>query len=565
MIINIFFVAIFLVAALGLGKRFGTLFGFNNLNLEQNVAIGIGVFQVTYLTFCIIFMPLTGFYLQFLLCLFSFFWGVKSLKFKPFNKKLIWSIGIGIILLSPLFARLISPPISTDGVSFYLPNIEWVFNNGIEFNPYITTHTTMPLGAERLFAFFYGINQISAVRTLDASFALLLLILIFKEAKRRMNFNFALVSCLIVLLIPGTFIWNFGTGKVDTISTYLFLIGFFTFVNRRWFLSVFILSITLNIKYTNWILLCLPIAFACIMHLYHSKNRLKYLVLFIPVFFCSISLVKNIVSVNNPLAPLINIEAQNRFVQNHGNRPTPILKPKSDLTFIDEIAFQIQAFGIFNVLHTLIFFLLIFFIFFKKSLAGEYKIWLWFLFLSSLIWFYLLGSTLQPLRFFWGNLIIITLAVLIVLFNLIKQQHTNYIHKIILGLTVFICTWFVFSKKGHYFSDYYKFKKGVKTEVWYNEIKKHHYAISVDIASSNINKNLIYFHHPIALGLLTLNQYDGIPFQEDFIKLPVDEIYDNYQYILCKKANTELFIQFDKIRFERGDYVLLEKQQRIPK
>ena len=72
---------------------------------------------------------------------------------KLFKKDYLVLFVLFVVFL-PFLSRLMSPPTSADGLSFYLPSVEWVYNYGLAFNPYLTGYTTMPMGAE----YFYSIG-----------------------------------------------------------------------------------------------------------------------------------------------------------------------------------------------------------------------------------------------------------------------------------------------------------------------------------------------------------------------------------------------------------------------
>lgn len=501
----------------------------------------------------------------------SLFYHRNQIRFllKSFFKTITSSQIFLLIIFIPFLFRLMSPPTSYDGLNFYLPSVEWVFHNGLAFNPYLTGYTTMPMGGEYLFSLSYGLGQYSGVRWTDAFFTFLLISLIYSFSKTLMSKNIAKLSVLLCISIESTFFWVFGTGKVDTISTYIMLLGFALLIEnwerKNFSLSFVMFCISLSIKYTNWILLILPITLL-FLYLIKQKFTLKRILFaLIPLLFVIPTVLKNKIQTNNPLAPLIEVSGQSEHVKQHGSLPNKTIiegniynldKDKKE-KIISSKSFQLVFFISACIL------LIAIIIYLLSKSTFDIKPWFVFFIASLLPWVYFLGYSNQPLRFVWLLLIlgilIVTKFLDIALLNFKKISHVFSV--LLLSLTFITLTHTVYSKYGEKIKGFWSYQKSDLIE-WYEKQGLMKYAFSYQLKQKDFQHKDVFYYNAPTLGAFRLNEYGNLP--TDYVlyqnntssqTLPTNKsfIVINQKTLLKRQLDTT------NILFRKGDYFLIKQ------
>jgi len=419
-----------LMGIYSLGAIAGKAFSTTKFKTHFYISLGLGVYQLLF-----IFLSLSNhaFFTQ-IACIFVLLFAISYKRMEIIQ--LFRSIGtvpkLDIIFLFiiffPFICRLFSPPTSPDGLSFYLPAVEWIYNYGLKFNPYLTNYTTMPQGVEYFYTLSYCLGGFSAVRLTDAFFTLLLIHLIYNFSKKMLSVTFARITTLVCLFIPKTFFVLFGTGKIDTISTYIIMTGFALLIvnwkSKTLVHSIVLFSISLGIKYTNWILLFLPLLFLISFQIYQKRTLKSILLLLVPILFAGPVLIKNKIHVNNPLAPLIETKTQTRFVSSHGKLPKDQVVKLRSKTPQQKIIKRKHVKKILYLVSLLLILGLCRILFVNSTKFRISKLWLWILFLSIsfLPWLYFLGLSSQPTRFVWVPILILAILTSLYLESVLKYK-----------------------------------------------------------------------------------------------------------------------------------------------
>jgi len=461
------------------------------------------------------------------------------------------------ILFTPYFFRLFSPPVSDDGLSFYLPQVAWLYEYGLKFNPYLTQYTTMPQGVQVLFTLPFGLTGYDGIRFLDALGAFSLLHVLYAESKVYLNESLSKIFVLIALLLKGTIFFLFGTGKIDTWNAYITLIGIFAFFKAfksNDFLIVFVIcSISLSIKYTNWLLFLLPLVFFSLKLIRLYSFKILVFIFLIPSFFAGSVLVRNFVQVNNPFAPAYSNNSETRYVHNHGLLP----KQYSNEINYDKVFFDFNFF--FNPLF-IFFIVLIFILFlsFRRIKLPKTVLYGFFLLILMMIpWFVVFGVSTQPTRFIWGPIL---LGILILLMIFKEFQDVDPFSKIkssiFIGLFSLMLIFLVSKKGGRYIIDFFQLSKKSLPE-WYAYVGKQHYAISYKIKDLGLHHQKIFYANTIALGAFEVKDYLCFPTQEKFLSSDY-KIDQSFNYVLFYGKNKSQSTYQGAVALQYGDYFLIQ-------
>ncbi|MDP2041752.1 MAG: hypothetical protein Q8S14_04960 [Algoriphagus sp.] len=548
---------------LGLGNL---LISQTRLNLPDGhgkVAVGFGLFYSLFLVFSLLFPPSLVWYA----CLLTFLIAIVSQrKFILANlSRVQWKdpfIGILILLFLPYLFRYFGPPVNDDGLSFYLPNVAWIFSKGLEFNPYLTNFTTMPLGIEYLFTIPFGFTGISGIHSLDALGAFALIHLLYSIGKYFFSVQMARVLVLSALLIKGTLFFVFASGKIDTWNTYIIMTGIVLFirsVHSRKITGVFLIfSIALGIKYTNWLLLLLPLGYLLYLIYQREKFRKVAFLSLVPLFFAGSVMVKNQIHVNNPLAPIIYTGTESRYIENHGEIPMQAMdeslesKGGAILSFLYQLPRGIYPLG---------FFLFVLIILWnarrrKVEISTELVQSSILVLLMVLPWFIILGVSNQPLRYIWAPLLLGLVILLKVIEELLRSKTKVLIlfQKIAIRLLSVAAMTIIYTKHSFYIVDFFKLPNKSLPE-WYSLADKNHYAISYRFKELGLHHQNVHYQEPVALGAFDVEDYGNIPDQEELTRM---KSYPDLRgdFVLSRGKEKLDSLQKEDILVQYGDYFI---------
>ena len=491
-----------------------------------NISLGLSLFHFFFMAASALIHP-WSYYLIYFLMGSAIVWNSREIRqglrsFAASNK--IFLLVTSIVAL-PFFLGLISPPLNFDGVSFYLPSAEWIYRHGLAFNHYLPSYTTMPQGAEYLFSAGFGIGGYQAIRMMDAIFTLLLIDLVRATSTRFLSLLWTGMAVCLVFLMPESLLYVFGSGKVDTLGTYLFVVGFTLLLRFReigsYIPAVLALSAALAVKYTNWLLLVLPLTGLFILLLAQKKYRQAMAAAVIPLLFTMPVLIKNQVEVNNPLAPVIITSKPTRFVFTHGEMPINSDIPADVLqndTALSKTSSQYQR--IVNTLKEEMCWIIcaVMVILLLLRLAGRLPLpefWTWYLFLLLCFvpWFYKLGDSPQPIRFLWPALIILTLFGLISLKELVAplqipfRQITAAMAILLAGLPVIGYSYYRHGRNLHYFIK----SQELSLADWYAYAGQEFFSISARMREAGFQHKDVFYLNGLALGLFDARDYGNLP------------------------------------------------------
>jgi hypothetical protein len=435
-----------------------------------------------------------------------------------------WFWLVIFLLLLPLFFRVLSPPTSFDGMSFYIPNVIWISQNGLSFNSHLPQYSTMPLLTEFFFALNYKLGGIQAIRFSDMFFSLLLLDVLLKIGKSFKSKLFLNLFLAINLLAPGCIIFVFGTGKVDTLGFYLAALGSYH-IFSKWspLRAFFYFSVALAVKYTLWVVLFGPLLGLGVVLL--LRNRFswpkKLVVLCLPLLFAGPVLVKNFHQVNNPLAPLLPNGKETRYVGTHGELP------QSNAMEISSKAlgglsigktFNIQFPSLKTLSYVAFALLILLMIYFKGKSAFLRDVLFFALFLVP--WLYLFGNSSQPLRFYWPIFLISFLVIIKWISELLNHRaakNSGLLLRINVVMIWLFLGGFFWLKNGTWIPKFYKSQTLPMAE-WYHKNDRNHYAISSALAEGTIPLDQIQFEERVALGFFPLKDWKHIPEPQFFLQ-----------------------------------------------
>ena len=562
-----------LLLLFGVGSRFSLPGEQSKVILHFRIAIGYGLFFILYNLLVPFLAPFAlHVTLWVILLLFAVINSKHILQsIKAFKFKLNFEYLFFIALFIPHIFRVLSPPTSDDGPSFYLPNIQWIYFNGLSFNPYQTAYTTMPLGAEELFSMVYPYGGYYSVRILDALFCLLLFDLLYDFVVKFIGKNLSRSFLILILLLPGTFFFLFGTGKVDVLNTYFMTLGFVLFLKywntKNLPLVIVVFSLSLSIKYTSWLLLAVPLFLLCAAYIYQNAKR-NFWIFFVPLFFVAPTLIKNQVQVNNPLASIFNSPNQTQFIWKKGSLPErggiskiAVSKNKSSqlrafLKTIQDLTIPILL--VFVIIIGLLQFL-------NKIQIPQLWLWMLFLFSSFSLWFYFLGTSPQPMRFAWLQVIICLILIGKSVDFILTKYFANsakVISTVLFAVLFASISYKIVFRHGYQIPAFFKAQK-MELSDWYLENQKDHYGFSVAFKEGGFHyKDVAYLTH-VAKGFFDVGDYGNIPTDLEYhrIKKNYPKAIAAHRYLLCTKKQRAIK-NLDKysIIIQKGNYFLLDKQ-----
>jgi hypothetical protein len=543
-----------------LGNILAATTGLRSINGHGKVALGVGLFSFSFFWFSLLFPP------TFVWCAWVFLFALailnqrtsilKSIRLIQWSDPFLWLL---FVLFLPYIFRMLGPPLSDDGLSFYLPNVAWIFAKGIEFNPYLTNYTLMPLGMEYVFSIPFGFTGISGVLVFDSIGAIVLLHLIYSSGKQLFSTRMAQVLVLAVLLIKGTLFYVFATGKIDTWNTYVIMVGVFYFIlnyRKRKFTVVFLIfSIALGIKFTNWLLLILPLCYLCYELFRREKFRKVALLAMVPLFFAGSVMVRNQLEVGNPLAPIVLTGNESRFVETHGNMPDKQIlvdlvdEGDGNLSFIPRLLDDfIYPLGLILVA-------LIWVVWFRKvKVSVELAPSLLLILLMFLPWFIVLGNSNQPLRFIWAPLILGIVILLKAIDELLqsKPKFLGNFKNIALGVLTLVAFTVVFSRHSFYIVNFFKISNHSLSE-WYSLAGKNHYAISYRFKEMGLHHADVHYKVPVALGAFDVDDYGNIPEQDELSRMSKSAIL-SADFVIDMGMDKLDTLSKEDIVMQYGDY-----------
>lgn len=543
-----------------LGNILASTTGLHSINGHGKVVLGVGLFSFSFFWFSLLFPPELVWYAWIFLFALAILTQrnsiLKSLGLIQWSDPFVWLL---FVLFLPYIFRLFGPPLGDDGLSFYLPNVAWIFQKGIEFNPYLTNYTLMPLGIEYVFTIPFGFTGIPGVLVFDALGAIALILLIYTSGKQLFSIRMAQVLVLAVLLIKGTLFYLFGTGKIDTWNTYVIMSGIFLFIQnyrKRELTGAFLIfSIALGIKFTNWLLLILPLCYLCYELFRREKFRKVALLALIPLFFTGSVMLRNQLEVSNPLAPILLTGNESRFVETHGKIPDEqilvdlVNEGNGNLSFIPKLLDDfIYPLGLILVA-------LIWVVWFRKvKISVELAQGLILILLMFLPWFIVLGNSNQPLRFIWPPLILVIVIFLKALEEFLqsKPRLLRYFKRIILGVLALTAFTVVFSKHSFYIVNFFKFSNDSLPE-WYSLAGKNHYAISYRFKEMGLHHEDVHYKVPVALGAFDVDDYGNIPEQDELSRMSTSIII-SADFVIDMGMDKLDTLSKEAIVMQYGDY-----------
>jgi hypothetical protein len=486
----------------------------------------------------------------------------RRFHYKPF-------IIIGALYLPYLFSPL-SPPMNYDAIFAYVHNAEWVYHHGLSFNPASTAYTTMPMGAEYLFAQVFPLGGKLSIFMLDAFFGLLLVRRLYLIALQHLPPRTSLVLVLTTLLVPEGIPFLFGIGKVDSINIYLIVSGFAWIAERhnpfRLWYALLAFSMALAVKYTGWIQLLLPVTITVVM-LTRTKGISKGLLAgLIPLMFIVPVLTKNLIQTGNAMVGLKWSPAQHTYVEPHSGMKKEELSEKISGNIRQELdpvktLIQISYYHLNFILYGVLLVLLL------TALALRVDVsdlrWLMFFLLAGLVpWHFFVGATLQPPRFLLAFYFIILLSSFIIFFRIIAHRKWEPQTWIRYGfMFVFIITFFnSYYRQGNRIAGFMQSQR-VLLHHWYEQTGNYTFAITTRLRDEGWLCQRIMFMSPVAKGLLSSDQVSKehadiarLSFRQNF-----SVMRNRYDYIFCHEEDILKYrLQDKKIVLQSGHMYLLK-------
>lgn len=525
------------------------------------VALGLGLFYFLYLVLSLLFLPSLVWYA----CLLIFSIAIltqrdsilshlSALQLKdPF-------LGLLIVLFLPYVFRFFGPPVNDDGLSFYLPNVAWIFSKGLEFNPYLTNYTTMPLGIEYLFTVPFGLTGYSGIHALDAIGAIALIHLLYSTGKQFFSVQMARMLVLLALLIKGTFFFVFASGKIDTWNTYILMTGIVLFLksvhSRNVTGAYLIFSIALGIKYTNWLLLLLPLGYLLFILYQREKFQKIAFLSLVPLFFAGSVMVKNQIQVNNPLAPIFISGTESRFIETHGEIPKQAIDPslqserESIQSFLKQLPEMIHPLGLF------LFVLIVFWTAWlrKAEISKEFVQGTILILLMIIPWFIVFGVSNQPIRFIWSPILLGLVLLFKALADLTdsKPKKLALFQRLVVGVLSLTAMTMIYSKHSFYIVDFFNLPNQSLPE-WYGLAGENHYAISYRFRELGLHHQNVHYQVPVALGAFDVADYGNIPDQEELERMKLSR-KPSADFVLSKGKEQLDSLQNQDIVMQYGDY-----------
>ena len=464
-----------------------------------------------------------------------------------------------LLLLCPLIVRTMSPSVNSDSLNIYLPSVEWVVNRGLSFNPYLTGYTTMPMGVEYLFSQVHAWGGQHAVRFMDGLFGVSLLLLIHRWIGRYWPGQLKWLVFAMVLLMPGGYRFLFGSGKVDMVSTIVVLTGLIYWpFNKNSDSStllkpLFLFSLACAFKYTNWMLLFLPISLLMFRVYSSVGSHWRYTGLLIPMAFTLPVLIRNYLLTGNPLAPLLEDPGQFVYISSHGGLPAGPLEVLSGIFSSDTdvvgrfslIAYDLLPFILFPAVGVFTFL-----VWRSKGMDIRSRSLVEFLGLSVLPFYGFVSLTVQPVRFLLPQLILALVLCLRFMWAFIPRDKINIFSlafdrfRLVVPLLIFILIWGV---EGAWFTRFYR-SLGISEAEWYREMREDHAFITLAMVNEGwiTSGEIIWQERPV-LGLVPFRYWVMLPtdfeshkIREGRMPMPPGDFMQ-----FCRDTSCKLFSDYD--------------------
>jgi hypothetical protein len=567
------FSALMLIASLySIGRLVHTRLKWGNAGADAAVVTGIAFNHLVYILLSLCFDGETTVMLMHALHISSV--AVMFVRhpgwFKFARKINIQPAVIILALYLPYLFSPISPPMNFDAMFAYVHNAEWVYHNGLAFNPSSTAYTTMPMGAEYLFAQAFPIGGKLSIYLLDAMFGILLVRRIYHIALRYLSARASLLLVLTLLLVPEGIPFLFGIAKVDTINIYLIVSGFGWLLERHhpfrlWFTLV-AFSMACAVKYIGWIQLFIPIAMV-VMMIIRAKGMSKGLfAALIPLLFIGPVMVRNLVQTGNPLVGFRWSPNQHAYVEQHTGMTKEELSQKisgnsSKKSDPVKTAIQVSYFYSTFILYGILLVLIVI-----ALLNGVYVTdlgWLIGFLLAALIpWHLLVGTSLQPPRFMIATYFVIFLLSFIIAGRLARHWKISSAMMIRYGFMILFSITF-FNTYYRHGSRIPKFMQSqqIPLQQWYEQSGNYVFSITTRLRDEGWLCQRIMFMSPVAKGLLSIDQLSGDHadnlrwvFRNKFSYLR-----GRYDYILCEERDIVKYGLKDRpVMIQSGHMYLLK-------
>jgi hypothetical protein len=468
--------------------------------------------------------------------------------FQPTRKISIRPAIILMVLYLPYLFSPVSPPMNYDAMFAYVHNAEWVYHHGLAFNPSSTAYTTMPMGAEYLFAQAFPMGGKLSIFLFDALFGILLVRRAYHISARHLSPNASLLLVLALLLVPEGIPFLFGIAKIDTINIYLIVTGFGWLLERNhpfrlWF-ALLAFSMACAVKYTGWLQLSFPIAMI-VMILIRMKGISKgVFAAMIPLLFIGPVLVKNLVQTGNPLVGLKWSPSQQVYVEQH----TGITKAELSKKITGNIeekknpvktTIQLSYFYLNFVLYGILILMLL-----AAMVIGVDVSDLWwnvlFLLAALVPWHIFVGATLQPPRFLVAFYFVIILLCFMIGKRMMKHAGLSSATFLRYGFMAAFCITF--------FNTYYRHgnriprflqSQQLPLHQWYEQTGNYVFSITTRLRDEGWLCQRIMYMSPVAKGLLTTDQLslDHADSARWKYRNQFSVMRDRYDYVLCNERD----------------------------
>lgn len=449
-----------------------------------------------------------------------------------------------LVLYLPYLCSPLSPPLNYDAMFAYVHNAEWVYHHGLAFNPSSTAYTTMPMGAEYLFAQAFPIGGKLSIFLLDAFFGILLVRRTYLVATRFISQRASMLLVLCLLLIPEGIPFLFGIAKVDPINIYLIISGFawvmeFQRPFRLWF-ALLAFSMACAVKYTGWLQLCLPIIIIVLMIVKNRGWSKGAFAALLPVLFIGPVLVKNLIQTGNPLVGLKWSPSQQVYVEPHAGMTKADLSKKisgniGQLSDPVKATIQVAYYYLNFLLYGVLILLLITALAMRVQISDHRTILL--LLAAALIpWHVFVGDSLQPPRFMLPYYFVIMLLCFIIGSRVMRH----------LGMgTGFLLRYaFMAAFTFTFFNTYYRHGKripgflqsqAIPLHQWYEQSGNYVFSMTTRLRDEGWLCHRIMFMSPIAKGLLSADQLSGDHADSSrwAYRTQFSAMRDRYDYVLC--------------------------------
>lgn len=243
--------------------------------------------------------------------------------------KLLLPSGLAILMTFPVLARVLGPP-RQDELRYYIPSIMWIFEHGLDFNPFMSRYFVMPQGSDYFFTIPYALGGIQGIRLFDTIIGFLLMISVYHLARHFLKKPYAFLAMALIVFFPGTWNYLLGQGKPDILGLLFFSGGLYFALKKQWPLSLISFGATFALKYTYWGFSSIAIVIIGIFYL-RAFIKPKHLVLFIiPFLFAAPLEIKNQLQIGNPLASVMVSGNEKRYIRNHGITHDVLVKIKTN-------------------------------------------------------------------------------------------------------------------------------------------------------------------------------------------------------------------------------------------